>query len=376
MRLSIRLAFAYVAVFLHVGVFLPFWPVFLGSRGMDPDRIGLLLGIGTWAYAWAPWVGARTDRGDPRRWITGLGAAMVVILLAFGLAADFVALLALSIALGLAFAPIVPLIDGLTLSAAEHGVDYGRVRLFGSLAFIVASVGGGLALEGRSAEVVLVTVQAIAVAILLSSLVLPRAQPHVEARSSIAWRDLLARPGFVAFLLNGACLQAGHAVLYAFGTKHWLAAGIDARTIGWLWAVGVFAEIGLFAVGGRVHARIGAKGLLVTSAIAHVVRWSLLANVTAVAPLFAIQLLHGATFGALHLGAMHWIRDNVDRDAMQRATTLYTAVAGGLALGLGLLAAGILYERLLADAFWAMAGLAVLGLAAATRIRARPVERA
>ena len=369
MRLSVRLALAYVALFLHVGVFLPFWPVFLGSRGMDPDRIGLLLGIGTWAYAWAPWVGARADRGDPRRWITGLAAVMVLILFGFAFAHGFVALLLLSVALGLAFAPIVPLTDGLTLRAA---VDYGRVRLFGSLAFIVASVGGGFALEGRAPGVVLVTVQAIAVAILISTLVLPRVQQHVAAQRSIAWRELLALPGFVAFLVNGACLQAGHAVLYAFGTKHWLASGIDARTIGWLWAVGVIAEIGLFAVGERVVARVGAKGLLVASAIAHVMRWTLLANVSSVEALFAIQLLHGATFGALHLGAMHWMRNNVERDAMQRATTLYTAIAGGLALGLGLFAAGILYERLRGDAFLAMAGLGVLGLAAAARLRTRP----
>lgn len=371
MRLSIRLALAYVAVFLHVGVFLPFWPVFLGSRGMDPDRIGLLLGIGTWAYTWAPWVGTRADRGDARRWLTGLATAMFVVLLAFGFADGFVGLLALSIALGLAFAPIVPLTDGLTLRAAERGVNYGRVRLCGSVAFIAASIGGGLLLEGRAPEVVLVSVQTIAAAIVLSTLVLPRVQENVATRSSIAWRDVLARPGFAAFLVTAACLQAGHAVLYAFGTKHWIAAGIDPRTVGWLWAVGVIAEIGLFAVGARVHARIGAKGLLVASAIAHIVRWSLLANVTAVAPLFAIQLLHGATFGALHLGAMHWIRDNVERDAMQRATTLYTAIAGGLALGLALLGAGVLYERLLGDAFWAMAGLGLLGLAAALRLGAR-----
>ena len=96
---------------------------------------------------------------------------MVLILFAFALAHGFVALLLLSIALGLAFAPIVPLTDGLTLRAA---VDYGRVRLFGSLAFIVASVGGGFALEGRAPGVVLVTVQAIAIVILAASLALPR----------------------------------------------------------------------------------------------------------------------------------------------------------------------------------------------------------
>jgi PPP family 3-phenylpropionic acid transporter len=295
---------------------------------------------------------------------------MIATLLAFEHASSFPALLATSIVLGFAFAPIVPLTDGLTLRAAnEQRVDYGRIRLFGSLAFIVASVGGGFALEGRPPDVILRTLQAIAIVVLLSTLLLPAAKPRASTSVAIAWRDVLRRPGFGTLLCTGACLNAAHAVLYGFGSKHWLASGIDPRTIGWLWATGVVAEIGLFIVGERVRAKIGASGLLVAAAIAHVVRWTLLANVTAPAMIFAIQVLHGATFGALHLGAMHWMRGAIEPVAMQRATTLYVAVTGGLGLGLGMLAAGILYERFLGAAFYAMAGLAVIGLLAAVRLR-------
>jgi PPP family 3-phenylpropionic acid transporter len=368
--MSLRLATAYVAVFLYVGMFLPFWPVWLASRAMDPDRIGLLLGIGTWACAWAPWVGARADGSDPRRWTTGLAAALTVTLVGFGWATGFPALLGLSILLGLAFAPIVPLTDGLTLHAmGQRRVDYGRVRLFGSLAFILASVGGGVALEGRAPAVILTTMQVLAVVVLASTLVLPRASPRTSTRAPLRWRELVRRPGFGLLLGTGACLQGAHAVLYGFGTKHWLAAGIDAGTIGGLWAIGVIAEIVLFAVGERVIARIGAHGLLVASAIGHIVRWTLLANVTDAAALFAIQILHGATFGALHLGAMHWIRSSIGPEAVQRATTLYAAVASGLALGAALIAAGVLYERIEGAAFYAMACLGALGLLFALRLR-------
>jgi PPP family 3-phenylpropionic acid transporter len=370
MHVSVRLAIAYVAIFLCVGVYLPFWPVWLASRGMDPDRIGVLLGLTTWAYLWAPWVGARAEGGDARRWITGLALGMGAGLVIFEVADGFAWLLGGSIVLGLAFAPIVPLTDALTLRAAsEQRIDYGRVRLFGSLAFIVASVGGGFALEGRPPEIILRTLQAIVVAMVLATLLLPAAKPRTPERKTIAWSDVLRRRGFATLMGTGACLNAAHAVLYAFGSKHWLAAGIDARTIGWLWATGVVAEIGLFIVGERVRARIGASGLLVAAAIGHIVRWTLLANVTAAAPLFAIQVLHGATFGALHLGAMHWIREAIEPDAVPRATTLYVAATGGVGLGLGMLAAGILYERILGDAFYAMAGLAAVGLVLALRLR-------
>jgi PPP family 3-phenylpropionic acid transporter len=128
-------------------------------------------------------------------------------------------------------------------------------------------------------------------------------------------------------------------------------------------------RIVLFAVGANVVARIGATGLLVAAALGHIARWTLLANVTDPAPLFAIQILHGATFGALHLGSLQWIREHVEPGAVQRATTMSVAIGSGLALGAGLLAAGVLYERMQGAAYYAMAGLGLAGLLAAARLR-------
>jgi PPP family 3-phenylpropionic acid transporter len=360
-----RLSVVYVALFLLVGVNLPYWPVWLASRGMDAGRIGLLLGATMWARVAAPWVGAQADRrGDAHRWLLGLTVALFGTLVGFTWATTFPVLLILAVLAGLAFAPIVPLTDGLTLQLSG---DYGRIRLWGSIAFVVASVGGGALLQGRAPAVILTALQGIALLLAISTIGLPTTP--ATTREAIPWRDLLRRPGFGTFIATVACLQGAHAVLYGFATKHWLSVGIGASTVGWLWATGVFAEIALFAVGGRVLTRIGATGLLVVAGLGHVGRWLALANVTAALPLFALQLLHGATFGALHLGAMHWIRGGVEPRAVQRATALYVAIAGGISLGLWMFAAGVLYERIAGQAFYAMAGVAALGLAAALRLR-------
>lgn len=368
--MSARLALTYVALFVLMGLHLPFWPVWLADRGMDPDRIGILLGVAMWARLVAPWVGARADRGVGGPMLVRLLAlALFAVLVAFSWADGFVPLLVLSAGLGLAFAPIVPLVDGIALTASAAGrLDYGRVRLWGSAAFIVAAVGGGTALEGRDPSLVLVALQVSALALALASLSL-RTPERVEASTEgVSIRRVLRRPGMGTFLLAVAFLQAGHAVLYGFGTEHWLAIGIAESTIGWLWAVGVIAEVVLFAFGERVLARVGPAGLLILAGLGGAVRWSALAELESVGVLFAVQVLHAASFAAMHLGAMAWIRRELPPREIHRATALYVAVAGGLALGLGMPLAGALFDRLRGSAYHAMSVLALVGLGWAWRL--------
>jgi len=371
---KIRLAIAYVALFFLMGIHLPYWPVWLADRGMDPDRIGLLLGVGMWARLGAPFVGAwadRHERGPQLAMVLAVG--VLLSLAAFRWADGFVALFVLSGLLGLAFAPIMPLLDGFALSAAtRRELDYGRVRLWGSASFIVATIAGGLVLEGRSSGLVLVSLQITAIALVAATAGLRTNRVVVPPpRREVAIRDVLRRPSMPTFLAAVACLQAGHAVLYGFGSEDWLGVGIAESTIGWLWAIGVIAEVVLFAWGERVVAWIGSAGLLACAGIGGMLRWSLLAEVHAVGPLFALQVLHAASFAAMHLGAMSWIRRTFCGAELHRATALYVAVAGGLALGLGMPLAGVLYERWHGAAYHAMTLFAAAGTWFAFRLRAQ-----
>lgn len=368
-----RLAIAYVALFFMMGIHLPYWPVWLADQGMDADRVGVLLGAGMWARLFTPVVGAWADRhGHGPQLALALAIGVLASLGAFTWADGFVGLFVWSLLLGLAFAPIMPLVDGLALTAAARNeLDYGRVRLWGSASFILATIAGGLVLEGRSSALVLVTLQIAAVALVAATAGLWTARAPRTSDATVAIRDVVRRPGMLTFLGAVACLQAGHAVLYGFGSEDWLSFGIDESTIGWLWAIGVIAEVVLFAFGERVVARIGAPGLLVIAGLGGMLRWTTLAEVHAIGPLFALQILHAISFAAMHLGAMSWIRRSLSGAELHRATGLYVAVAGGLALGLGMPLAGVLYERWHGSAYHAMTFFAAAGTWFALRLRAR-----
>src|SRR4029077_11396239 len=108
----------------------------------------------------------------------------------------FAGLLVLSLALGLIFTAIMPLRDGLTLRAASlGGFDYGRVRLWGSIGFILASTGAGIVIAERGAGLAIWLIIAAWLATVASSLGLPRmARQRREAGGMLT---LLADKRFV-----------------------------------------------------------------------------------------------------------------------------------------------------------------------------------
>jgi PPP family 3-phenylpropionic acid transporter len=182
---------------------------------------------------------------------------------------------------------------------------------------------------------------------------------------------------FLLLLLAGGAVQAAHAVLYTFGTLHWRTLGLSADWCGALWAISVVAEIGLFAFSGRVVAGLGAPQLIGLGAAAAVVRWTAMGFDPPLALLVPLQILHGLTFGAAHLGAIHCIARAVPEGLGGTAQALYAAVTGGLAMGSAILLAGPLYATFGGRAYWAMTVLGAISLVATVtlvRLWSEPVR--
>jgi len=258
--------------------------------------------------------------------------------------------------------PVMPLGESLTMLAARHGgLDYGRVRLWGSLSFIVVAVVAGRVLVDEPPDVVYWMVLAAVALTAFSCLVLPDVRPERTSSTAMSFLQPLRGRSFVLFLAAGAMIQGSHAVYYAFGTLHWQAAGYSDDVIGALWAEGVVAEIILFAFGGRLVRRLGPARLIALGGIAGAIRWLVLGLTDALPALVCVQTLHAFTFGAAHLGAIHFIAKAVPPALSATAQSLYSAVVMGLGTGLMLLASGELYAAFNAGAYLAMAAAALIG---------------
>jgi PPP family 3-phenylpropionic acid transporter len=158
------------------------------------------------------------------------------------------------------------------------------------------------------------------------------------------------------------CVQASHAGVYAFGSLHWQQQGFSEPAIGSLWAMGVVAEIVLFAAAGRIVGRPSSGlGFLIVGAGAAVLRFALMALTPGLVATFALQTLHGLSFGATHLSAMAAISHLAPARARGRAQGfLSTGISLGIAAGTVL--SGLLFQAGGARVFAAMAPIAAVGL--------------
>jgi PPP family 3-phenylpropionic acid transporter len=382
MPLAWRLALLYAALFLVVGCYLPYMPVWLHWRGLDDGAIAFLLATPLFArILFTPAISFAADWTGARR--------ATLIVLAWGSLLSFLLLWASSgfwqmflatLLLACNWTTIMPLIETVAVSGVRSaGLDYGRVRLWGSGSFIVASFGCGLLIGAFGAGSVLPLLVGATVLMVLGVHLLPRelagrtpATPSARNRIRLADAGALARsPKFLLFLLAASTIQASHAFYYAFGTLNWRAQGFAPGTIGALWALGVVAEIGLFAISGRILASWGAARLLLAAAAAAVVRWALMAGDPTLFGTAMLQCLHAMSFGAAHLAAIYFLTHAVPEDRAATAQGIYAATVAGLALGLATIACGPLYQWLGGQAYAVMALLALVGAISARLLMRR-----
>lgn len=370
MSLRYRVAALFAAYFFGLGLFLPYFPLVLAEAGLSPAEIGTVLALPLAVRLIAnPLVGALADRyARPGPALAVLSALAALGFAGLAAVSGFWSIALLLAVTSLAWGPIVPLSDALAARVQrEGGGDYGRMRLWGSIAFIVANIGGG-ALVGAATELVVVggIVAGLAVSAFVA-MALPvasvRAAPQTASPQdpTAPPARTLWSPRFLLIIAAAGCVQASHAAYYAFSALHWSQAGLSGVWVGAFWGLGVVTEIALFAMAGRIGARIGPGGLLALGAGAAILRWVLFPYAVDPVSIAALQVLHGLTFGATHLGGVAFVAASAPRHWAGAAQGVASTVVGGLT-ALASALAGVLYAIGPALAFDAMAGLAALGL--------------
>lgn len=360
----LRLGLFYGAVFLALGIYGPFWPLWLKAQGLSPEQIGLVFALGTLAKVTVnPFAARAADRsGRRKRLLVGLTLAAAIAFALFAVTESLAAILLVSVLYFVCWGPIMPLTESLTmLTRARRPFDYGRVRLWGSVTFIAGAYGMGLVLTDASVAWTHGAILGAVVLAFLAALALPDTPAPPAEPGSRPFREVLRLPGLMAAVLAATCVQASHSVYYGFSSLHWRNAGHGPDVIGALWAEGVIVEILLFACAAAAVRRVGALNLILLGSAAAVLRWLVTGETTDLAWLAVVQALHALTFGATHLGIIHLIAERASPALSATAQSTYA-----MALGLGSAAvtcgAGWLFAALQGGAFLAMAGLAFAGI--------------
>jgi PPP family 3-phenylpropionic acid transporter len=360
-----RLAGLYAALFIVGGIQLPFLPVWLRAKGLDPGMIGMVLAAPMILRVLAIPLAARAaDRRDALRAAIIVASCLSVAgYVLVGLASGAIAILFAYAIVSLAFTPVMPLAESYALKGLSlRRRAYGPVRLWGSAAFILGTFVAGYASDTLPARDLIWLIVAASLLNAMAACALAPLSTGGPAASEppVPHKRLLRDPVFIAVVAAASLIQSSHAVYYGFSALAWRAAGYDGTTIAALWWLGVTAEILLFALSGRLPPFFQPGVLLIIGGGGGALRWAAMALDPPAFALPWLQLLHALSFGASHLGAMTLIT-RITPTGQGATAQGYLAIAMGAVMAGATGLSGVLYAAYGSLAYAAMALAAVAG---------------
>lgn len=365
-----RLAAFYLLYFASLGAFMPYWGPYLRSLGFGPVAIGELTAVIMVTKVIAPniwgWV---ADHFGRRLYIVRLAslaatAVFAVLLSVRGYWGIFWVLAGFSFFWNAA----LPQFEAITLNhLGPHTHRYSRVRLWGSVGFILTVVFLGRLFDGEGIQWLPLSVLLLLSGIWLSTLFVPDDQVERLQHGELHLWGVLRDGSVVGLFLAFFLAQASHGAYYAFFSVYLEAFGYPRDIIGVLWALGVFVEILVFVLMHRWLLRYGAGKLLVFALAATVLRWVMVGvGVRYIVVLVLAQTLHAASFGLVHACAIHMVHRIFPGRLQGRGQALYSSLSFGLGGALGSLASGYIWTELGPRwIYYAAAFIALLGLVAA-----------
>ena len=335
-----RLSAWYFFYFAFVGAFAPYFTLYLQDIGQSAWEIGVLMSVPQVMRLLAPnlwgWLADHLGRRAAVVKFAALGS--VLGFCGFFFTREYLPMLAAMTLVWFFWSAALPLVEAMTLDRLAGRTErYGRIRLWGSIGFIVSVLGLGAVLDFLPIAAVLWACLLILACVLASALTLTETKVGAGgAAPPVA--DQLRRPAVLALLAACFFMSVAHGPLYVFYSIHLVDHGYDKMAVGLLWSLGVVAEIIVFLAMPRLMRRFTLRGIMLASFGLAVLRFLLIgwAADHALVLLFA-QVLHGATFGAYHAGAMAALIRWFEPAQQARVQGVYGSIsfgAGGMVGGL------------------------------------------
>ena len=378
-----RLSGFYFFYFALLGATAPFLALYFDHLGFSAARIGELIAIPMLMRCLAPNLWAwLADRTQQRLAILRFGAICTLLSFALIFLGQSFAWLALIMVLHAFFwHAILAQFEVITLAhLGERSERYSQLRLWGSVGFMLVVVGFGYLFDQVGLDYYPWAILVVMSGIILSSFWvpaqpvtlnvktdLPQAVTH-ESRLTSMWP-------IVIFLASVTLMQLSHGPYYTFLTLHLIDLNYSRTVIGWLWALGVLAEIGLFVIMPWLLRRVRLKRIILISLVLAALRWWLLGfYADTLMVLLFVQILHAATFGSFHAAGIHFVQRYFAAHKQGQGQGLYVSFSG-VGGALGALYAGYTWQAFGASLTFALASVIAVLAALLVVLGLRSIEQ-
>jgi len=359
-----RLSSFYFFYFAFVGAMAPFWGLYLQSLEFNAFQIGVLMSLFQVMRMFAPnaW-GWLADHLGRRVLIVQVAAGMSLLtFIGVFFGNGFWWLFAVMSLVSFFWSASLPLVEATTLShLGEKTSKYGRIRLWGSVGFIVSVIGLGYVLDVLPIRALLWAIVGMMAGLVVLSRHIPEARVVAHDTDHLPLWHILRRPAVLVFFLGGFLMAAAHGPYYTFYSIYLVEHGYTKSSVGLLWSLGVVCEIGIFLLMPRLLRHFTLRQMLLASFVFAVVRFLMIGwGVALVAVVLIAQLMHAATFGVYHSAAVETVHRLFRGKHQARGQALYNSFSFGAGGTLGSLYSGMAWETLGPEATFTLAAACAL----------------
>ncbi|NOY15990.1 MAG: MFS transporter [Gammaproteobacteria bacterium] len=363
-----RLSSFYFVYFATLGVLLPYWSPYLASLGFSLSEIGNLMAIIMATKMIAPniWAWLADHSRSSMRLVRLAALLSVIFYIGVFFGKGFWWLAGVMMLFTFFWNAALPQMEVTTLNhLGDDDQRYGKVRLWGSIGFIVTSMLLGYALDSHPASLVLPVVLILLTGIFISTLFIPEAGKPAHPEQGGILKYIRQYPELMSFLTVSFLLQASHAPYYTFYTLYLSDFGYSKTVIGILWALGVLFEVLLFLNLHKFLRPVRFRALLIWSSLITALRWLIIGMFPqSIVLLIAAQILHAVSFGLFHGVAVSMVYRYFTGRHQHRGMALYGSISFGAGGAVGSLASGYMMGWFGASFTFAIASLTALIAAA------------
>ncbi|HJV80807.1 MFS transporter [Noviherbaspirillum sp.] len=372
---SFSFALFFFAYYGYVGVFSPYASLYFSDKGMTAAEIGVLMSLMQVMRIFGPnlwgWVADRHQQRVSVLRITAIAAVTTFTGMFFG--QSFTQLLIVMVAVNLFTSAQGPLSEALMLSEMRGDLThYGRLRLWGSVGFILTVTLAGPLLDRYGIRQMPWIALALLAMVLVSTSRMQETahdELHQEAPSVLT---LLRRREVSAFFVSTFLMIAAHASLYVFYSLYLAQIGYSNTVIGLMWSLGVVVEIVFFFYQTPLFRRFGIRKLMIASLLIAVARFLMIGyGAQSLVLLLLAQVMHAATFGVHHSASVATLQRWFSGPLQARGQALYTSISYGLGGTLGGLILGGLWDTFGPRTVYLMAAMFALAGAGAAALSYR-----
>lgn len=359
-----RLSGFYFFYFAFIGAFTPYWSLYLQSLEFNALQIGVLMSLLLITRIFSPSVwGWLADHTGKRVRVVQIAAITGFLsFCGFFLGESFAWIFLVMLLMSFFWSASLPLMEAITLSHLDDHTDkYGRIRSWGSVGFVLAVVGVGYLLDNVEIIGLLWVVLGLKLGIVIFSYQVPEKEiiSHITGHHSV--RQICLRPEVMAFLISSLLMLFAHGAYYTFFSIYLVEHGYDKGFVGWLWAIGVICEIGVFFIMPWLMRYFSLKVILIFSFACAILRFLMIGWGVAWPMIIVLaQILHAATYGAHHIAAMMVIHQIFRGRHQAKGQAIYTSIAYGIGGAIGAVSSGYTWDWLGGDMTFFISAMASL----------------